>query len=195
GEACLQLLTLGFLDGQANGRSYEGQGNTDHTMVPHGVYPTAGDDRWIAISCVDQDQWRALAAELGRADLVPLTADERRARRDELDEIITQWSSGLDEEESQARLQALGVAAHRVQNSPDCLTDPHLQSRGWVTSVPHPVMDMIAVGTSPVRLARTPASIPTAGPTLGQHTFEVLTELLGYDPDRIADLAIAEILE
>ncbi|MCP5031637.1 MAG: CoA transferase [Actinomycetia bacterium] len=195
GEACLQLLTLGFLDVQANGRSYEGQGNADHTMAPHGVYPAAGDDRWIAISCVDDDQWQALAAELDRSDLAPLTGTQRRARRDELDEIIIRWSSGLDEEEAQARLQAVGVAAHRVQNSPDCLSDPHLQARGWVVDVPHPVMDMIPVGTSPVRLARTPASIPTAGPTLGQHTFEVLTELLGYDPDRIADLAVAEILE
>ncbi|MEZ5235062.1 MAG: hypothetical protein R2749_20525 [Acidimicrobiales bacterium] len=44
-------------------------------------------------------------------------------------------------------------------------------------------------------LSRTPASVTRGGPVYGQDNFEVLTEILGYDTDRIADLAVAEVLE
>jgi crotonobetainyl-CoA:carnitine CoA-transferase CaiB-like acyl-CoA transferase len=196
GEACLQLLTLGFLDTQANGRSWEAMGNDDHFSTPHGVYPAAGEDRWVALSCADDDQWRALAGELGRPDLAGLDADARRARRSELDEAVGRWTAGLDPGAAQERLQSVGVAAHQVQNSPECLTDPQLAARGgWTVEAPHPIMGHLPVGAPPIRLSRTPGRITGAGPTLGQHTFEVLHDLLGYDTDRIAELAAAEVLE
>ncbi|MCP5028434.1 MAG: CoA transferase [Actinomycetia bacterium] len=196
GEACLQLLTLGFLDRQANGRSWESMGNADHFMAPHAVYPAAGDDRWIAITCASDEQWRALAAELGRDDLIDLDVEARRERSDELDALITAWTAQRDPVEAQGHLQGLGIAAHQSQNSPECHIDPQLAARGgWVVDVSHPVMDQVAVGTPPIRMSRTPAVVTAAGPTLGQHTFEVLGDLLGYDTDRIADLAAAELLE
>ncbi|MDG2112329.1 MAG: CoA transferase [Actinomycetota bacterium] len=195
GEACLHLLTVGLLDTQANGRSWEAMGNTDHFMAPHGVYPAAGDDAWVAVACADDDQWRALAGLMDRADLAHLSADERLVRRAELDGLVGRWTGGLEATVAQERLQAVGVAAHQVQNSPECDADPQLAARGgWVVRVPHPVMGEMAVGASPIRMSRTPADIPWAGPTLGQHTFEVLGELLGYDADRIAELAVADVL-
>jgi crotonobetainyl-CoA:carnitine CoA-transferase CaiB-like acyl-CoA transferase len=196
GEACLQLLTVGFLDTQANGRSWESMGNSDHFMCPHGVYPAAGDDCWVAVTCASDDQWRALAVELGRPDLANLTFIERMRRHEELDGLIESWSSGREPMAAQKRLQELGVAAHQVQNSPECMTDPQLEARGgWTVDASHPVMGRISVGAPPIRMSRTPGHVTSAGPTLGQHTFEVLQELLGYDTDRIADLAGAEILE
>lgn len=196
GEACLQLLTLGLLDRQANGRSWEAQGNADHFMAPHGVYPAAGDDRWLAIGCADDEQWSALAAELGRPDLAAMTIAERLEARLDLDRLVAEWTFGLDPVEAQERLQLVGVAAHQVQNSPECMADPHLEARGgWTVEAAHPVIGDVPVGATPIRLSRTPARVPTAGPTLGQQTFEVLNELLGYDTDRIAELAAAEILD
>ncbi len=196
GEACLQLLTLGFLDTQANGRSWEQMGNRDHFLSPQGVYPAAGDDRWVAVTCGDNDQWRALAVELGRPDLAPLDEAERRHRQSEIDELIAAWTAALDPVAAQERLQSVGVAAHQVQNSPECLSDPQLAARGgWTVDAPHPTMGRIPVGAPPIRLSRTPGQVTGAGPTLGQHTFEVLHDLLGYDTDHIADLAAAEILE
>ena len=195
GEACLHLLTLGFLDSQVNGRSWEAMGNTDHFMAPHGVYPAAGDDHWVAIACADDTRWRSLAVALDRADLAELSTSDRLSRRGELDEVVAGWTAGLEAGEVQERLQSVGVAAHQVQNSPECDVDPQLAARGgWVVRVPHPVMDEIAVGASPIRMSRTPADIATAGPTLGQHTFDVLSDLLGYDADRIAELAVADVL-
>ena len=196
GEACLQLLTVGFLDTQANDRSWETMGNSDHFLSPQGVYPAAGDDRWVAVTCSDDDQWRALAGELGRPDLADLDGAERRDRHAEIDGLIAVWTAGHDPVEAQELLQSAGVAAHQVQNSPECLTDPQLAARGgWTVDALHPTMGRIPVGAPPIRMSRTPGQVTAAGPTLGQHTFEVLNELLGYDIDRIADLAATEILE
>jgi formyl-CoA transferase len=61
--------------------------------------------------------------------------------------------------------------------------------------VPHPIYGDSFVEASAFNLSRTPGGPQWAGPTMGQHTFEVLTDLLGYDPDQIADLAAAGCLE
>ena len=106
------------------------------------------------------------------------------------------WVGQLDPVVAQERLQELGIAAHQVQNSPECMADPQLDARGgWTVDAFHPTMGRIPVGVPPIRMSRTPGVVTAAGPTLGQHTFEVLQDLLGYDTDRIADLAAAEILE
>ena len=93
------------------------------------------------------------------------------------------------------RLQELGVAAHIVQNGPELSADPHLAHRGHFAEVPHPARGTMVVDGSRFVLSRTPAQHLGAGPTFGEHSFDILTEKLGYDGDRIAELAIAELLE
>ena len=194
GEACLQLLGLGLADTQANGRSWEHVGNRDAFRAPHGVYPTLGDDAWVAVACADDAQWRACAGVVGRDDLAALSLDERLARHDELDDVVGTWTSTRTADAAAAALQAAGVAAHAVQNSPECAVDPQLLHRGWVVDVPHAAIGTVAVGVPPMRLSRTPARLEAAGPCLGEHTTDVLTELLGYGDDRIAELAVADVL-
>ena len=86
GEAALHLLAPALLEWTVNGRVVTRRGNDDATYVPHGVYPAAGTDRWVAIACQDDGQWRRLTTLLDRGDLADLTADAtsrplRRARR------------------------------------------------------------------------------------------------------------------
>ena len=61
--------------------------------------------------------------------------------------------------------------------------------------VPHATQGTTWIEGSRFRLSRTPGGPERAGPTMGEHTWEVLSDLLGYDADRIADLAAAELLE
>ena len=87
------------------------------------------------------------------------------------------------------------MAAHIVQNSPELAADAHLSHRGHFVEVPHGKRETMVVDASRFRLSRTPATYERAGPTFGEHSFEILADTLGYDPDRIAELAIAELLE
>lgn len=194
-ESAIHLLGPALLDYEVNGRVAERQGNRDRLMAPHGVYPAAGDDRWVAVAVEDDDRWRALSAELGRADLAGLSAQERLERADELDAVVAGWTSSQDEGAVQERLQALGIAAHVVQNTVECWHDPQLAHRGHFVTVDHALHGPVTVEASRFTFSRTPPTSYRPAPTLGQHAFEVLTELLGYDVERVADLAAAELLE
>ena len=194
-EAALHLMGPALLEFNINGRIWERAGNRDLVYAPHGVYATAGDDNWIAVACTSDADWRALAAEMGVGELASLTIDERRARHDELDELITTFSTGRDGVALMERMQELGIAAHIVQNSPELVADPHLIHRGHFVEVPHGSGRSVTVDASRFVLSRTPAQHLRAGPTFGEDSFDILTDILGYDGDRIAELAIAELLE
>jgi crotonobetainyl-CoA:carnitine CoA-transferase CaiB-like acyl-CoA transferase len=190
-EASLHFLSPALLDAEVNGNEFVSLGNGDAEMSPHGVYRSVGDDRWIAIACQDDAAWTVLATATGRPDLVGLSLDERLARRSELDDLVSSWTSALEPEEAEKRLQGLGVAAHNVQNSGECLADPQLAHRGHYVTVPHPYIGPVQIEGPRVRLSRTPGKVVACGPSYGEHAYEILTELLGYDPDRFAEVAAA----
>jgi crotonobetainyl-CoA:carnitine CoA-transferase CaiB-like acyl-CoA transferase len=191
GEAALHLLAPALLQWTINDRVVTRRGNDDPTCVPHGVYPGAGTDRWVAIACQDDAQWRRLAALIGRDDLAHLTAADRRARRDELDDVIATWTRQHPPDIAQARLQQAGVAAHDVQNSTQCVTDPQLAHRRHFRRVPHPRHGETFVEGPNGAYSRTAPYPAWAGPTVGQHNEAVLRDILGYDDDTIAELVIA----
>ena len=92
-------------------------------------------------------------------------------------------------------LQAAGVPAYAVQNSTEAIVDPQLVARGHFAKVSHSALGGVTVEASRFRLSRTPGAPERAGPTFGEHNFEVLSELLGYDGERIAELAAAGVLQ
>ena len=170
-EASLHLLSPALLDAEVNGREFASLGNGDAAMAPHGVYPVQGDDRWVALACVTDEAWSALAAELGQADLACLTLEERLARRDELDALVAAWTAPLEADEAERRLQAIGVAAHNVQNSAECLADPQLAHRGHYVTIEHPYVGPVPVEGPRVRLsARRAGSAARARPTASTAT-------------------------
>lgn len=180
-EAAMHLIAPAFLDDELNGRVGGWNGNADLNMAPHGVYPVLGDDRWIAIACEDDEQWRSLAALVGLDPAEDLTA--RLARRDELDAIVASWTADQDVDELERLLQDEGVASHRVATAQDVLADPQLLHRDHYSRTAHPIHEHTWVERKGYDLERTPAVIEQGGPTLGQHLWEVLTEHLGYDEE------------
>jgi len=196
-EAAQHFLSPALLDYAANGRVMTRAGNRDPHLCPHGVYPAAGDDRWISIVCQDDAQWCALAAAMRRPDLAGdpglATAEGRLARADELDEAVAAWSADHDGLTLAEQLQAVGVAAHLVATGADCLADPQLVASGHFLRPEHPERACLIENTR-FRLSRTPSRVVRA-PFLGEHTWDILSGILGYDGDRIAELAAAEILE
>jgi benzylsuccinate CoA-transferase BbsF subunit len=168
-------------------------------MAPHGVYPCAGDDRWVAIAARDDGDWRALCEALGARPLAAearyATAAARRAHRDELDALVASLTAPLEMEEVERRLAAAGVPASGVYNSPEAARDPQLAHRGHFVPVPHPTQGQAVIEGPRFRLSRTPASVGGPAPSFGDSAQWVLESVLGYGEERIAELAIAGALE
>lgn len=189
-EAALHLLAPAFLDWQVNGRIWTRSGNDDPEFCPHGVYPTAEADGWIAVVCQSDEAWPDLAALVG-ADPRLNSLARRRAKRAEIDAAIAAWTSIRPGREAEAKLAAAGVAAHLVQNSAEAMDDPQLRHREHFASVPHPSFGEVVVEGTRVRFSRTPGRPRRSAPELGEHSVFVLSEILGYDPERIAEFLAA----
>jgi crotonobetainyl-CoA:carnitine CoA-transferase CaiB-like acyl-CoA transferase len=194
-EAATHFLTPALLARQAGEPKLTRAGNLDLDHAPHGVYPAGGTDRWVAVVVETDDQWRSLCIEMRRRDLAELTTAERLGRRDELDKLLAAWTAGQDAAGLTSRLQAHGIPAHLVAEGPDAWVDPQLVHRQMFRWTPHPIARSVVVDQPPYELTRSRGGYDWAGPTYGQHSYEVLHDILGYDDDRIAELAIAEALE
>jgi len=191
-ESALQMLALPIVDNAANGRAYDPIGNQDRYHAPHGVYPAAGDDRWIAIACRTEAQWQALAGAMKQPELAtdPLFASlaERQKNHAELDQKIGEWTRQLDAPALERQLQGVGVAAHVVENTFDMTVDPQLAHREHFVEVPHGTLGQTWVENSRYKLSRTPARVERSAPALGEHTQYVLEQILGYSEDQVTEL-------
>ncbi|MEN8158973.1 MAG: CoA transferase [Myxococcota bacterium] len=198
-EASLHFLAPELLEVTVNGVTPTRAGNRDRELAPHGVYPCAGDDRWVAIAARDDRDWRALATAMGRAELADdarfATAGARLATAEALDAPLAAFTKPLAMDAVEARLRAAGVPVSGVYNSAEAVRDPQLVERGHFVPVAHPQKGRGLVEAPRFRLARTPAALEAPAPTFGDSTQWILETVLGYDDERIAELAIAGALE
>ena len=194
----MHFLTPALLDYTVHGRSQERVGNADAHLAPHGVYPAAGQDRWLALAVRTEAQWQALCEVIQRPDLGHdsrfTTLAARLTHRAALDTIVVAWTQAHSAQEAEAMLQARGVPASAVHNSQELYDDPQLTHRGHFVELPEPLHGTTTVEGSHFRLSRTPARVERAGPTLGRDNQYVLETILGYSPERIAALTTGGIL-
>jgi crotonobetainyl-CoA:carnitine CoA-transferase CaiB-like acyl-CoA transferase len=164
-------------------------GNSHPHAAPHGVYPSAGDDQWVAIAVMDDDAWRALCTAIGwDADPSLDRAQGRVAAREKLDARLTEWTQLRSKEEAAELLQAHGVSAMPVMGPYDHHADPHMLGRGAIVTLHHPeVGDERHIG-NPLRFSRLPQRRAEAAPLMGADTEAVLTSVLGLSADEVAEL-------
>lgn len=179
-ESALHLLGPALLDQIVNERVGTRAGNASDRYSIHGVYPTQGNDKWIAIVCQNEDAEDRLCQLIGVEDLDDL--------------IVERWTVTQDRFQLQEMLQGHDIAAHIVVDSADAVADPQLIHRNHFRRVPQTYAGETIVEGSHYQLSRTPSETLWGGPPIGEHTFEVLSDMLGYDGDQIADLAAAEAL-
>ncbi|WP_420627060.1 CoA transferase [Candidatus Poriferisodalis sp.] len=132
---------------------------------------------------------------VGCDDLATLSVGDRLERRAELEAALAAWTSKLDEAEVERQCQDAGVAAHRVQNSPELAVDPQITHRRHWVEVPHSTHGSTIIEAPRFTMSRSRVWPEVAAPALGEHLYEVLTEHLGYDADRVAELAAAEAFD
>lgn len=189
-EAGIVLSGPAVLDRAVNGRSSRREGMPpgnrawQPAVAPHNTYACAGEDRWLAIAVMNEAEWQALVRAMDDPEwaLDPRFATNagRLANQDELDARIEAWTSEFTDYEAMELLQAAGVRAGVCQKPSDrCERDPQLGARGWWHILPHPELgDTEYDGVAP-GLSATPGALRMASPLLGEHTREVLHDVLG----------------
>lgn len=173
-------------------------GNADHSMAPHGVYPCAGEDRWVAIAVGSEAEWQGL----GRAMGGPTWADDPRFAdgylrwqyREELDGLVAAWTTAHTREQITQRCQAHGVPAMPSLSPADIFADQHVAARDVLPWVEHPRHGRRRVVRPPWKLSRTPADAVGWSPDLGEHTYEVFHDLLELSVDEIDRLAEEQVI-
>jgi benzylsuccinate CoA-transferase BbsF subunit len=198
-ESLLVLLPEGLMDYTLNKTQPARMGNRDLLMVPHGCFRCRGDDdKWVSIAIGTEEEWQALCQALGKPELAGearfATAAARKANEDALEEIIASWTREQDRWQVTEILQKAGVAAFPSMSNKDLATDPHLQARGCLVEKEHPEIGRrIHVGI-PWRMSVTPCEVRAAAPLRGQHTDEILKDLLGFSEEKIQGLRTKQIL-
>lgn len=191
-ETTVALLLGPFIMDEAlSGHAQSRIGNRSLDYAPEGVYPCTGEERWIAISVVDDEAWEALltmAPADWASDARFATNADRLANADALDEAIAGWTTGFDNVDLAARLQRLGVAAHIVATNEDILHDSHVMQRGFFQVRPSARFHRDLFSGYPIRFSETPGSWERGGPSSGEHTVEVLTEVAGLDAAAVEEL-------
>ena len=190
GQLLLEALNLA--------RDPDPRGNRHPAAAPHGVYPCLGEDRWVAIACFTEQEWLALARLAGQGwemDERFRTLVHRLRHADALDEQVAAWTKTQEPHPLVEKLQEAGVPAEVVQTPQDLLQDPQLQLLGHWVRLPHPEMGPTLYDAPPIRLSRTPGALRSPAPLLGQHTEEVLIELLGLAPAEVRRLQEAGVLD
>lgn len=198
-ESTLSFATTLVMEYTADGSIAGPQGNRVPWAAPHGVYPCAGDDRWIAIAVESDAQWDALCRVLGEPEW---SRDERFAtllgrleQQDELDALLAAWTRGQPAEEVMEQLQRAGVPAGVCQTIADLLDDPQLAARGHFWDVEHPEMGRVRMTGQAVNLQKTPYRIQRPAPLLGEHTEEVCRTLLDMSDEEIMQAALSGAFE
>ena len=189
-EAATGYLGEVLLDAALGGEQTP-PGNRDLEHAPHGVYPCAGDDCWIAIAIDSDESWRRLAVMSGREDLADSVFDrhpDRIANAEKLDEALADWTCAEQAEPLMERLQAAGVAASVVRFTPEVMACGHLERRGWFRRIEHPDMGEHRYNGHPWRFAGLQERSDSPPPRLGEHSREVLRERLGLSDGEINDL-------
>lgn len=187
-EVTATLIGCAFVEQSVTGSDPLPRGNDDRRYAPHGCFPCLGEDRWCVIAVVGDEQWRALAALMGRADLRDdpelATVAGRRRRSEELDHAVSAWTAQLPAREVMERCQRRGIAAGMVASGEDVVSDPHLAARGFLVDTGHPRQPDLLLPSAAVRLSDASVANRPA-PLLGQHTREVLAGVVGLDAAEI----------
>ena len=198
-----QYIDIGMLDTQVawlvnQGMNFlhsgqaERLGNAHPNIVPYQVFETA--DGHIVVAVGNDNQFRTFAGIIGEPELAdqPLfaTNDSRVRNRDE---VVAHLQAIMKTQSSAhwlTELEANKIGCGPINTLDQVFEDPHVRAREMVVNVPHPLAgpDGAQLIASPLKLSETPVEYRHHPPLLGQHTDEVLRDVLDYDDARIATL-------
>ena len=172
------------------------QGSGHIVNVPYQAFKTA--TQWIVIAIFGERYWKETCEVLGRPELASdpryVTSEKRSQRRDELLAIINGVLGTRPANEWLEELLAKRVPCAPINTVDQVLTDPAVLERNMVVETSHPLYGKARAPGNPMKVEGIRDGIATPAPLQGEHTEQVLRELLGYGPDRIAALLKENVL-
>jgi crotonobetainyl-CoA:carnitine CoA-transferase CaiB-like acyl-CoA transferase len=179
-----------------SGENPKPQGNPHPNLVPYGVFPAS--DGLMVIACLTNAFWANVCRALGLEEFINDarydTLEKRRANRVEVDDLV----GGKTSLHSFSELDII-LTSHQVPHAPilgilDALAQPQAVARGMVVETDHAALGKIPVVNRSIRFVGAPQPVPSAPPVLGQHTDEILGDVLGLSAAQVADLRAAKIV-
>ena len=172
-------------------------------IVPTGTYPCiageGGEDRWVAIGANSDSMFQRLMRTIGRADLADDPGlrhnDGRVAHEAMLDEAIAGWTAARTPEQALRELEAAEVASGPIQSIADIAKDPQFLARQMFDAVKLPDGASLKIPAVVPKLSHTPGGTQWIGPGIGEHTEQVLQELLGFPVEELLELAEAGVIQ
>jgi crotonobetainyl-CoA:carnitine CoA-transferase CaiB-like acyl-CoA transferase len=175
-----------------SGANPQRNGNTSPDTCPSGVFHAM--DFAFYINCGNDKIFQRLMSQVvGREDLaiaeIYATPPDRIKRRNELFEILGAAFAKHPWAHWQSLMRSAGVPCGQVRTVGEAIRSPEAMERTIVTRIPHVTLGWVPNINLPIRFSYTPIVDPVAAPTIGQHTHEVLRDILGYDDALIDNLA------
>ena len=195
--ATVSLIGVEWLQYQ-DSREAPRKANRDPNYCPHGVYPSAGDDEWVALAVEGEAQWVSFCRAIGRPELAedPRFASHatRKQHEDALDTVVAGWTATRDRWETAELLQARGITAAAVENLQDTLErDPCLRSHYQIVHQPDFPDVPITIDGEAIRFEGVTHPLRRA-PALGEHNEVVLCGLLGLSMAEFDGLVAGGVL-
>lgn len=195
-EAVLGVMESILPEWVVEGHQRERSGSVLPNIAPSNVYPTQ-DGAWMLIAANQDTVFSRLATAMGRPELAtdPRYVDHanRGARQAELDELVGEFTSTLTADALEELMHEHGVPVGRIFRPKDMLEDAHFAARETIVTVPHASHGEVPMQNVFPRLSRSEGQVRWAGPSLGQHTDDVLADV-GLDAEQIAELHRTEII-
>jgi crotonobetainyl-CoA:carnitine CoA-transferase CaiB-like acyl-CoA transferase len=190
-DSALSMLMTAIPEQVLHGRTMTRHGNRDRYAAPANTFATR-DGAWVHLVVASEPMFRGLARAMGRTDLAENPGFANNASRlenvEELEQIITDWTTTLTSSEVLDALAANGVPSAKVASVADLVNDEHIAHRGQILNMPHTKAGSVPMQGFPIRFGESPMRLRHPPPCLGEQTDAILREWLNMTPEKIAGL-------
>jgi crotonobetainyl-CoA:carnitine CoA-transferase CaiB-like acyl-CoA transferase len=190
-DAMISAMSSNYMSYLGSGKVPRPLGSAFPTVVPYKVYQAK--DRCFSLAIGSEKLWATFCRAIGREDLATDARFDSNARRivnrHELEPILGAVFRERNMAEWIERLRAAGIPCSPVKNFEEVSQDPQAAVRNMFPTIDCPAVGPHRVTGPPIKLSETPARIGRPAPGLGEHTGQVLRDLLGLSPDTVENLA------
>ncbi len=190
-ESIFRMMEFLIAEYDTYGKIRERTSGLSGHSSPSGTFLTM-DGHWIVLVTSTDSTFERLAKAMEREDLLIDKKFNTNAKRlensQETNQIVSNWINTMNRDELLKTLDMFGVPASPILSIKDIFEDPHYRARENIVEIMHPRMGKIKVPGIVPKFEKTPGSIRSIAPDLGEHNLEILHEILGLSLKDIIDL-------